>query len=49
MAKGTGAEGLQIVVELAADPADLGLGHPGEDAPRAWTRSSTLRVETPWT
>ena len=38
------AEGADVLVELGADPRDLGLRDAGVDAQRA-TRSSTLRVE----
>lgn len=40
-------EGLHLVVNLLAQPADLALGDAAH--PIALTRSSTERVETPWT
>jgi hypothetical protein len=42
------AERTDRLVELLADPGDLGLAVP-ESAPSATTRSSTLRVEMPCT
>jgi hypothetical protein len=46
--QGTRAKGDHLLVQLRADPRHLGLGDAGANAERI-TRSSTLRVETPWT
>ena len=46
--QGAGAERADGLVQAGADPGDLGLGDP-ESTPIASTRSSTLRVEMPWT
>jgi hypothetical protein len=40
------AERRDLDIELLTDARDLGLGDPGA-APRALTRSSTLRVDVP--
>jgi hypothetical protein len=46
--QGSGAERPDRLIELLADPGDSDLEIP-ESAPSATTRSSTLRVEMPWT
>ena len=43
------AEGPDDAIELLADAADTSLLLMPASMPRATTRSSTLRVETPWT
>lgn len=48
MGQGAFTEPCDLTVELRTDPRDLRFGDPGVDA-EGWTRSSALRVETPWT